>query len=93
MEDDRTETITGTLYDLNVLPSWTVLDIPDAIAQLGKIMSVERYTPVQVLLRTSSWRTAILPLNGKYFIPIKKEIKEKENVSAGQTITIQLTIL
>ena len=48
--------------------------------------------PVNVTIGKTTWKTSIFPdKDGTYLLPLKKEIRNKENIKAGDTIA--LTIL
>lgn len=48
--------------------------------------------PVTAQLGATSWTTSLFPKNGRYLIPIKKKVQTAEQVTAGDVVTIQLTI-
>jgi hypothetical protein len=40
------------------------------------------------------WRTSVFPLNsGGYLLPVKKEIRSKANLAAGDAVTVELDLL
>jgi hypothetical protein len=47
---------------------------------------------VTAQLGTTTWTTSLFPKNGRYLIPIKKIVQTAEQVTAGDVVTIQLTI-
>lgn len=50
--------------------------------------------PVKVTLRKTSWQTSIFPeKEGMYILPIKKEVRLKENIQIGKTITLKLLVV
>lgn len=50
--------------------------------------------PVMVTIGKTSWKTSIFPdkKSGSYVLPIKTEIRKKENISIGDNITFQIEI-
>ncbi len=50
---------------------------------------------VEVTIGNSSWRTSIFPdaKLGRYVLPIKKDIRKKEQIAVGENVTIQITVL
>ena|SRR5690349_22204183 len=41
-----------------------------------------------------SWRTSVFPLNGGgYLLPVKKNIRTKANLAAGDEVTVELELL
>ena len=50
--------------------------------------------PVKVALGKTSWQTSIFPeKGGTYLLPLKKDVRKKEDIVVGQTITVSLTVL
>jgi hypothetical protein len=40
------------------------------------------------------WRTSVFPLNsGGYLLPVKKEIRSRANIAAGDEVTVELELL
>ncbi len=50
--------------------------------------------PVQVRIGTTSWRTSIFPHreSGGYILPIKADVRKRENIGAGDEVALSLTI-
>lgn len=50
--------------------------------------------PVNVNTKQTSWKTSIFPdkKTNSYILPLKSEIRKKENLSTGDTVTIKLEI-
>lgn len=51
--------------------------------------------PVSVTIGKMKWKTSIFPdrKNGEYMLPIKKEIRTKEDITDGDIVNYTLTIL
>lgn len=50
--------------------------------------------PVNVTVGKTKWKTSIFPDKNKtYLLPLKKEVREKENIALGQTIEILLEVI
>lgn len=50
--------------------------------------------PIKATLGATTWNTSIFPEKGGTFVlPLKKEVRKKENVVVGQTIILSLTML
>jgi hypothetical protein len=49
---------------------------------------------VQVRIGTTSWRTSIFPHreSGGYILPIKADVRKRENIGAGDEVALSLTI-
>jgi hypothetical protein len=49
--------------------------------------------PVNVTLGSSIWRTSVFPeKGGAYLLPLKKDVREKEGVKLGDTITVEIIV-
>ncbi|HEY4478826.1 MAG TPA: DUF1905 domain-containing protein [Candidatus Paceibacterota bacterium] len=49
--------------------------------------------PVKVTLGKSSWKTSIFPdKNSTYLLPIKKEVRKKEAIFDGDSVTFRIEI-
>jgi hypothetical protein len=49
---------------------------------------------VEAKIDDVSWRTSIFPLNsGGYLLPVKKEIRSRANIAAGDEVTVELELL
>ena len=49
---------------------------------------------VQASIGDIRWRTSVFPLNsGGYLLPIKKEIRNRANIGAGDQVTVDLELL
>lgn len=50
--------------------------------------------PVQVTINKTSWKTSIFPdKDGTYLLPLKKEIRKKGNIKAGDTISVSIEVI
>lgn len=50
--------------------------------------------PVSVTIGNSNWKTSIFPDKGDvYLLPIKKEIRNKENLKEGSIVKIKIEII
>lgn len=50
--------------------------------------------PVKVTLGTSTWQTSVFPeKGGSYLLPLKKEIREKEGVKLGDSVTVKISVI
>jgi hypothetical protein len=48
--------------------------------------------PVRVRLGGTEWETSLLPKDGGYVLPLKSAVREREQVSAGDAVTVLLSI-
>ncbi|XOU94925.1 MAG: DUF1905 domain-containing protein [Candidatus Kerfeldbacteria bacterium] len=51
--------------------------------------------PVNVTVGRTKWKTSIFPdkKNGMYILPLKKEVRNNENIQNGDTINLLVKIL
>ena len=50
--------------------------------------------PVNITIGKSKWKTSIFPdkKSGTYLLPLKSEIRKKENITEGKTVSFSLEI-
>lgn len=48
--------------------------------------------PVTVRVGSSTWATALFPKDGRYVVPIKAEVRRKQQLELGQQVSVRLTI-
>lgn len=50
--------------------------------------------PINVTIGKTSWKTSIFPdKNSTYVLPIKKEVRNKEGITVGKTVEIELEVI
>jgi hypothetical protein len=53
-----------------------------------------RSVKVEARVGDISWRTSVFPLNsGGYLLPVKKEVRYKADIAAGDEVTVSLELL
>jgi hypothetical protein len=79
--------------------AWHFVTIPAAqSARIKKTFGAKRRAwgslPVTVTIGKTRWKTSIFPDKkaGAYLLPLKTEVRKKENVSKGDTVTFMLEI-
>jgi len=49
---------------------------------------------VEARIGDVSWRTSVFPMkSGGYFLPVKKEVRCRAGIAAGDEVTVQLELL
>ena len=49
---------------------------------------------VEATIGAVTWRTSVFPLNsGGYLLPVKKEVRTKADLAAGDEVTVELKLL
>ena len=97
MDQSMIITVTGDIFEWRGPAPFLFVAVPDAPSRDIKALSaLVTYgwgvIPVTARLGTTSWTTSLFPKNGRYLIPIKKIVQTAERVTAGDVVTIELTI-
>jgi len=82
------------------MAAWHFVTVPEDVSktikdEFGDMTRGWGSLPVNVTLGKTSWKTSIFPdkkLNA-YLLPIKAEVRKKEQIAAGQEITIKINII
>jgi Domain of unknown function (DUF1905) len=48
--------------------------------------------PVRVRIGGSEWETSLLPRDGGYVLPVKKDVRTREAVDDGDTVTVAMSV-
>jgi hypothetical protein len=80
---------------------WFFLSLPyelaDAIEHENGPPDIKGFGAVRVSVRigASRWDTSVFPdrARGTYLLPVKKSIRLAENLEAGDTVPVELTVL
>lgn len=48
--------------------------------------------PVTVTIGATTWKTSLFPKDGRYIVPIKAQVRTKENLDEGQTTDLDLAV-
>jgi hypothetical protein len=79
---------------------WHFITLPTEVAQdIDFYFSTAKKgwgsLPVIVTIEKTEWKTSVFPdkKTRSYLLPIKSEIRKKENLRAGDTITLRIKIL
>ena len=79
--------------------SWHFLLLPTDVAQEIDDVPLPRRgfrsLRVDVTVGDTTWRTSVFPSksDASYLLPVKKSVREAEGLSAGDTCTVQLTLV
>jgi hypothetical protein len=74
------------------------VSVPDEQSQVIKSISkIVTYgwgvIPTNVTIGKTLFYTALFPKNGHYLVPIKKDVRDAENLDIGDEISLQLVFL
>ena len=72
--------------------------VPDELSQAIKsISSIVTYgwgvIPSTVRIGNTEFQTSLFPKNGQYLVPIKKSVRDAENLDIDDEVTLQLEFL
>jgi len=48
--------------------------------------------PVAVRIGGTEWETSLLPRDGGYALPVKKDVRVRERIAEGDTVTVAMSI-
>jgi hypothetical protein len=79
--------------------SWHFITVPDersdeirahCLASMRGFKSAR----VQVRIGDVTWRTSVFPMkSGGYFLPVKKDVRRRAGIDAGDEVTVELDLL
>jgi hypothetical protein len=51
--------------------------------------------PVEVTIGKTTWKTSIFPDKraGSYLLPLKAQVRKKEDIEAGEVVTVSITLV
>lgn len=79
--------------------SWHFITVPEEIAGEIRAQSLVRRgvfgsVPVEATINGVSWRTSVFPQkSGGYILPVKKEVRRRVDIAAGDDVTVTLELL
>ena len=79
--------------------SWHFIDVPPADATEIRVHSLTSRggfgsVKVEATIGDVTWRTSVFPLNrGGYLLPVKKEVRRRADIAAGDEVTVTLELL
>lgn len=69
-------------------------DTSNKIRQIPILKRGWSSVPVNVTIGNSTWKTSIFPdKDGVYLLPIKKEIRNNENIKEGSVVKIKIEVI
>ena len=79
--------------------SWHFITIPDDLADEMRAQSLARRggfgsVRVEATINGVRWRTSVFPQkSGGYILPVKKEVRRRANIAAGDDVVLRLELL
>ncbi|XVV17022.1 DUF1905 domain-containing protein [Actinoplanes sp. CA-131856] len=76
---------------------WHFVTVPeDECREIEAASSLVSYgwgmIPVTAEIGTTGWTTSLWPKDGRYIVPIKTDVRRKEGLDVGETVTVRLRI-
>lgn len=72
---------------------WYYIRIPLKITTTIHNMQTRGLIPIQAAVKTSTWKTSLLPMgDGTYFIALNAKVRKEQNIDLGKTITIEFEV-
>ena len=79
--------------------SWHFITVPEELS--GEIhahclasMRGFKSAKVEATINDVTWRTSVFPMkSGGYFLPVKKEVRCRADIAAGDEVTVTLELL
>ena len=76
---------------------WFFATVPDAQCQdLQALSGLVSYgwgmIPVTATIGTSTWKTSLFPKDGRYVLPVKAQVRKKEQLDEGHTVTVHMVV-
>ena len=88
------------LWDARQADSWTFVSVPPELSEEIRDRAAARppagfgSVRVWVTIGSSSWQTSVFPgADGRYALPVKKTVRRKEEVEAGDQVRVRLDLL
>lgn len=73
--------------------AWFYIEIPKGKIPSDIPTNQWGFSKATATINSTSWETSVMPMGkGKKFIALKKQIRNKEKISKGDTITVSLSI-
>jgi len=79
--------------------SWHFVTVPDSgsdeiRAHCLATMRGFKSARVEVTVNGVTWRTSVFPVkSGGYFLPVKKEVRCRAGIAAGDEVTVEIELL
>lgn len=88
---------TGEIWYWRGPAPWYFVTVPEGQSQaLNAVSGLVTYgwgmIPVYAQIGKAGWKTSLWPKDGRYIVPIKAEIRMKENLEVGDVVTVRLEV-
>ena len=78
--------------------AWHFVTLPEDVSDEVEEQAGERRgfgsVPVQVTIGSTTWTTSVFPdsKRGAFLLPVKKQVRTREQVEAGDVVTVELAV-
>lgn len=93
-------TFTAKVWLYPRMAGWHFVTLPQDIAEDIKETFADKKRgwgsiPVSITINNSTWKTSIFPdkQTQSYVFPLKADIRKKEHITEGSTVTSEITII
>lgn len=88
---------TGAIWYWRGPAPWYFVTVPPQQCQeLKAIAGAVTYgwgmIPATARIGKTEWKTSLFPKNGSYIVPIKVTVQRAEQITEGDTVTVQLVV-
>lgn len=79
--------------------SWHFMTVPEELCGEIRAQSLVRRggfgsVRVEVVINGVTWRTSVFPQkSGGYILPVKKDVRRRADIAAGEEVTLRLELL
>jgi hypothetical protein len=92
-------TFTAKLWVYSGKSAWFFVTLPKVASEQIKLMSHHKRrgwgsVPVTARIGKSEWKTSVFPDTkaGAYLLPVKSDIRHKESIVAGDSVSVRIRI-
>jgi Domain of unknown function (DUF1905) len=92
-------TFSAKVFTYNVeTTSWYFVSVPDEDSHVIKKSKTKtrgfQFVPVEVTVGKTTWQTTLFPAKDKpYLLALKKDVRIREDIHAGETIKISFRLI
>ncbi|GAA4022111.1 DUF1905 domain-containing protein [Allokutzneria multivorans] len=90
-------TFTGEVWYWRGPAPWYFVTVPEEVRRdiqelSGHVSYGWGMIPATVTVGGSTWATSLFPKDGSYIVPLKTQMRRREGIEEGQTISLDLAI-
>jgi hypothetical protein len=90
----KTYTVKATVQKFPQQGGWYFVSIPQKYEDLGVKKPKWGLVPAEITLGKTTWQKSLLPMgDGSLFIALSAQIRKKEGIGVGDTVTVKFRVL